>query len=76
MPVVRDDLGAAGDCGDGFDRGADVGLDGAAGADVKPVRNTPRFLGSPQGHEFGDIVAVDGEIVEWLARREAKGDDE
>jgi hypothetical protein len=23
---------------------------------------TPRVLGSPQGHEFGDIVAVDGEI--------------
>jgi len=38
MPVVRDDLGAAGHCGDGFDRGADVGLGVAAGTDVMQRR--------------------------------------
>jgi hypothetical protein len=45
--------------------------DDVAALDVTPARNTPRVLGSPQGHELGDIVAVDGGIIEWLARREA-----
>jgi hypothetical protein len=42
--------------------------DCTAASDVKPVRNTPRVLGSPQGHEYGDIVAVDDEIIAWLER--------
>jgi hypothetical protein len=35
-----------------------------AAADVSASR--PRLLGSPQGHEIGDIVAVDDGIIAWL----------
>jgi hypothetical protein len=51
--------------GDGAGRGAAAPDDAVAG-DVNLARNTPRVLGSPQGSEYGDIVAVDGEIVAWL----------
>jgi hypothetical protein len=53
----------------GFADDHDMSIDDlAAAGDVKPTRITPRVLGSPQGSEFGDIVAVDGGIIEWLER--------
>ena len=68
MPVVDDGVAADRAGGDDANRGAADRDDPGAG-DV-----TPHVLGSPTGSEYGDIVAVDGEIVEWLARRERRRD--
>jgi hypothetical protein len=60
MAVVRDDLGVVGYCGDGFDRGADVDLDVAAGADVMSER--PKLPLSDQ--QLAAVVEVAASLPE------------